>query len=86
MNALISKITSTLNIYLNLGQQSIVNTSQVFMSLQTQTIQSLSNQQIQQVGDASILLPSTFQTNTSVTSTVSIRVFSFLFLQSSVYV
>ena len=43
------------------------------MSLQTQSIQSLANKQIQQVGDAAILLPSTFQTNTSFNSTVSFR-------------
>ena len=73
MNEIISKLTSTLNIYLNIGQQSIMNTSQVFMSLQTQTIQSLADQQIQQVGNAVILLPSTFQTNASVNSIISVR-------------
>jgi len=35
MNQLISKLTSVLNIHLNIGQQSIINTSEVFMSLET---------------------------------------------------
>jgi len=37
-------LNSILNIHLNVGQQSIVNTSEVFMSLQSaETIESLSN-------------------------------------------
>jgi len=42
---MISRLNSILNIHLNIGQQSIVNTSEVFMSLQSETIESLSNQQ-----------------------------------------
>jgi len=37
-------LNSILNIHLNVGQQSIVNTSEVFMTLQSETIESLSNQ------------------------------------------
>jgi len=73
MNEVIEKLTSILNIHLNVGQQSIVNTSQIFMSLQTQSMQSLANQHIQQVANASIVLPSIFQTNTSLNSTISVR-------------
>jgi len=41
---IISRLNSILNIHLNVGQQSIVNTSEVFMSLQSaETIESLSN-------------------------------------------
>ena len=82
MNELISKLTSTLNIHLNVGQQSIMNTSEVFMSLETQSIQSLSNKQIKQVGSASIRLPSTFQTNANMNSPVSIRVCAFISVSS----
>jgi len=41
---IISRLNSILNIHLNIGQQSIINTSEVFMSLQSETIESLSNQ------------------------------------------
>ena len=41
---MISRLNSILNIHLNVGQQSIVNTSEVFMSLQSETIEYLSNQ------------------------------------------
>jgi len=41
---IISRLNSILNIHLNIGQQSIVNTSEVLMSLQSETIESLSNQ------------------------------------------
>ena len=41
---IISRLNSILNIHLNVGQQSIVNTSEVLMSLQSETIESLSNQ------------------------------------------
>ena len=42
---MISRLNSILNIHLNVGQQSIVNTSEIFMSLQSETIESLWNQQ-----------------------------------------
>jgi len=48
MKEVISRLNSILNIHLNVGQQSIVNTSEVFMSLQSETIESLSNQQFAQ--------------------------------------
>ena len=44
MKEMISRLNSILNIHLNVGQQSIVNTSEVLMSLQSETIESLSNQ------------------------------------------
>ena len=50
LNQMISSLTSVINLYLNIGQNSTMNTSQVFMSLQTASVQSLANQQIQQVG------------------------------------
>ena len=43
MKEMISRLNSILNIHLNVGQQSIVNTSEVLMSLQSETIESLSN-------------------------------------------
>jgi hypothetical protein len=54
---MISSLTSALNIHLNIGQNSTLNTSAAFMSLETLSIQLLSNKQIQQVGNAQIHLP-----------------------------
>ena len=81
VSEIISKLTSILNIHLNIGQETIMNTSEVFMSLETRLLNSLSNKQIKQVGNAAIRLPSNFQTNISQNSTVSIRV-RYLFLHS----
>ena len=69
MKKIISLLTSSLSIHLNIGQESIMNTSQVLMSLETRSIQSLSNKQIQ-VGNGQINL----NLNTNHNSTVSIRV------------
>lgn len=57
----------------------IVNTSEVFMSLETKSIESLLNKQIKQVGDAQIQIPSNFNTNINTNSTVSIRVCLFIY-------
>jgi len=65
MNEAISRLTSTLNIHINVGQQSIVNTSEVFMSLEF-----LSNKPF---ADGLIRLPSINVTNQN-NSKGSIRV------------
>jgi hypothetical protein len=75
-----SLLTSALNIHLNIGQNLIMNTSEVFMSLETKSIESLSNKVVKQVGNAEIRIPSNFNTNISRSSTVSIRVCFFLSL------
>jgi hypothetical protein len=80
VNKILSLLTSSLNLYLNIGQNLIMNTSEVFMSLETKSIQSLSNKQIQQVGNARISFPTYIKTNLSNNqTTISIRV-SFLLL------
>ena len=43
MNEVVSLLSSSININLNIGQNSKINTSQVFMSLETQLLESLSN-------------------------------------------
>jgi hypothetical protein len=70
-----SLIISALNIYLNIGQNLTMNTSSVFMSLETTSISSLPNKLIQQVGNAQIRMPShfTLSTNNS-SSSISVRV------------
>jgi hypothetical protein len=79
VNAIKSKLTSALNIHLNIEQETIINTSSVFMSLETRLMKSLSNKQIKQVESAAIQLPTSFQSNTNENSTVSIRVCFLLF-------
>ena len=74
----ISILTSTLNIHLNIGQNQLMNTSSVFLSLETISIESLQNKIIQQVGNAQIQLPSNINSNINNDQTISLRV-CFLF-------
>ena len=74
MTGILSLLTSALNIHLNIGQDLTMNTSEVFMTLETKSIQSLSNKLVKQVGNAQIQLPSNFNSNSSSEATVSIRV------------
>ena len=48
----LSLLTSALNIDLNIGQSLLMNTSSVFMSLETTSIESLSNKLIEQIENA----------------------------------
>ena len=59
----ISLLTSALNIHLNIGQNLTMNTSSIFMSLETISIESLSNKFIQPIGNAQIHIPSNFNSN-----------------------
>jgi len=70
----ISLITSALNIHLNIGQNSTMNTSSVFLSIETTSITSLSNKIIQQVGNAQIHIPSSFTLSTNNNTSISLRV------------
>ena len=73
-NKIILLLTSSLNIHLNIGQNTIINTSNVFMSLETQTIESLKKKIVKLVENSQIHLPSTFYTNTTNNQIISIRV------------
>ncbi|UJR21041.1 hypothetical protein I4U23_024141 [Adineta vaga] len=70
---IISLLSSILNIHLNIGQDIVMNTTQVFMSLETKSFDALLNKLIKQVGNAHIQLPQTFQSNMSNHSKISIR-------------
>jgi hypothetical protein len=74
MNEVVSLLSSSINIHLNIGQNSKINTSQVFMSLETQSLESLSNKLVKQVGNGQIQLPQNFNSNLSNNSKISIRV------------
>jgi hypothetical protein len=60
---IIRLLTSSLNIHLNLEQNLILNTSEVFLSLETISIQSLSNKTVKQVGNGQIYFPEIFNGN-----------------------
>ncbi len=74
MNEVVSLLSSSINIHLNIGQNSKINTSQVFMSLETQLLESLSNKLVKQVGNGQIQLPQNFNSNLTNNSKISIRV------------
>jgi hypothetical protein len=69
-------LTTALNTHINIGQNLTMNTPSVFMSLETLSVQSLSDKQIQLVGGAEIRIPSNL--NISYNTTLSLRV-CFLF-------
>ncbi len=74
MKEMISLLTETLNIHLNIGQNLTMNTSEIFMSLETIQTQSISNKTIKQVGDALIHIPLNFKSNLNENETISLRV------------
>ena len=73
VNEMISLVTSSLNIHLNIGQNMTMNTSEVFMSLETLSMESLFNKSIKQVGNAEINLPLEFNLNNN-NQTILLRV------------
>ncbi|UJR18137.1 hypothetical protein I4U23_005037 [Adineta vaga] len=60
INKLISLITSSLNVHLNIGQDFLIDQSQVFMSLQMKSIETFSNSYTKQIGNGQIQLPHNF--------------------------
>ncbi|CAF0846743.1 unnamed protein product [Adineta steineri] len=70
---IISLLTSSLNIHLNIGQSSLMNTSQSFVSLETISIQSLKDRLVKQVENAQFSIPSDFILNTTSNSSISLR-------------
>ena len=74
MTETLSSITAALSIHLNMGQNLTMNTSSVFVSLETAPTQSLSNKVISQVGNAQIRMPSMINFKTDENCSVSFRV------------
>ena len=83
MKEIISRLNSILNVHLNVGQQSIVNTSEIFVSLQSGAIESLLNQQFSQIQTKSIRIQSKIEplasfansANTNVSRSISFSIF-----------
>jgi hypothetical protein len=76
----LSSITTTLNVHLNIGQSMVMNTTEVFVSMETASIASLSNKLIQQVGNSQIRIPSIFNSSLNNNASVSLQVSSFYYL------
>ena len=74
MNEILSVLSSVMNIHLNIGQTSIIDTPNAFMSLETVSTETLSNKTIQQVGSAQIHLSAILKSNLNNDSTISLRV------------
>jgi len=73
----LSLLTSSLNIHLNIGQNLLMNTSSVFISLETTSIESLSNKFIEQSGNAKIQIPTNFELNSTNNNSITLRVSRF---------
>lgn len=67
-------ITVILNTHLNLAQNMIVNTTTVFVSLETVLVSSLSNKVITPFNGVHIHVPAIFISNISKDQSVSLRV------------
>jgi hypothetical protein len=81
----LSLITTTLNIQLNIGQSMTMNTTAVFVSLETASIAYLSNKLIQQADNSLIRMPSIFNSSLNTNASVLFRVslFYYPFLNQS---
>ena len=66
-------LTAALKVHLNLGQQLLMNTSSIFVSMETVSINSLTNRTIQPMNNAHIRLP-TAMLDPSNNQTISLRV------------
>ena len=79
MMKMVSLLTSTLKIHLNIKQNFTINTPEIFMSMETMMMSSLSNKFVKQIGNAQIQIPSDFSSNLNKNQTISLRVCFFLF-------
>ncbi|CAF1470214.1 unnamed protein product [Adineta ricciae] len=73
MTELISLLTSTLNIHLNIGQDFHIQTSQVIMTLETKSSQSLANHFTKTIGGGQVQLPNNFASYLGTNEKISIR-------------
>jgi hypothetical protein len=78
---MISLLTTALNNDINIGQNLTMNTPEVFMSLETLSVESLSNKQIQQVGNAQIRMPSNLNINFNRTLSLRVCFLSFVLIK-----
>lgn len=70
----LSLLTSALNAHLNIGQNLTMSSSSMFVSLETQTLESISNKVIQQPGRGRIRIPANFTSIVPNNQTISLQV------------
>ena len=75
----IAFLTSALNNHLNIEQNFIINSSSVFMSLQTTMIQSFASGIIKWIGNAQVQLPSNMNSNDNHLVSFRVCIFSYEF-------
>jgi hypothetical protein len=59
----------------------LINSSSLLVSLETTTLESLSNKSIQQIGNAEIHIPFDFQSNLTKNTSISLRVYVSLIIK-----
>ena len=72
--ATLGLLSNALNVHLNMGQNMTMNTSSIFMSLETVSIRSLGNRLVQQSDGARTQMPSSLQLDSHSHPSVSLRV------------
>jgi 3-methyladenine DNA glycosylase Mpg len=70
----ISLLTLALNIHLNIDQIMIINTSEIFMLLETISMKSLSNKSFELIENTRINIPSDFNSSLKNNSIISFQV------------
>lgn len=73
-SAILSLVTQSLNIHLNLGQQFQLTNPSLVVSLETLTLSSLSKKEIQPIPGVQLRFPSTINASTSTNGSTSVRV------------
>ena len=74
MAASFASVTAALKVHVNTGQNLIMNGSSTFVSMETASIESLTNRVVEQAGGAQFRLPSNFTLTAPNNRPISIRV------------
>lgn len=78
-------ITASINVHLTIGQNIIINTTELFVSLESNLAASLSNKTIVPFDGAQIHLPPLFISNLNESDVVSLRVSYFYISSADIY-
>jgi hypothetical protein len=70
----IDSLTAALNLHLNVGQKSMLNTSSLFLSLETMSVSSLMDRLMQPIGQVRLRLPGQLSSSIDLNRVVSLRV------------
>ncbi|UJR19382.1 hypothetical protein I4U23_022512 [Adineta vaga] len=73
VNQIITLVTNSLNIHLNIDQKFEINTEEIFVLLETISISSIFNKKLKQIGGVEIDFPSNFISSLNNNSIISLR-------------